>query len=186
MLLRRIDLCTFVAIVSAMKLTIPVICFALGALSLSISAQQLVPAEVEDKLIPTEISEPPYQVGQLPSQQGYYIERPGQTSINFRIVANKIRIYWIDADGLIAPPESSAGNVRLNGKPKIRSYFNLQPISAAAGLGGEGIVRPPHFFNVVLYLKQSEGGAGEVRTFRYLMSMDAPIESGEPNSTSTD
>ncbi len=186
MLLRRIDLCTVVAIVSAMKLTIPVICFAVCTLSLPISAQEAVSAEVEEKVIPTEISEPPYQVGQLPSQQGYYIERPGQTSINFRIVANKMRVYWIDADGLIAEPESIAGNARLNGKPKIRSYYNLQPISAAAGLGGEGIVRPPHFFNVVLYLKQSEDGAGEVHTFRYLMSMDTPIESGEPNPTSTD
>lgn len=185
MLLRRIDLCTIVAIVSAMKFIIPVICFALSTWSLPISAGQLVPAQVEEKVIPTEISEPPYQVGQLPSQQGYYIERPGQTSINFRIVANKIRIYWIDADGLIAPPESTAGNVRLNGKPKIRSYFNLQPITAAAGLGGKGIVRPPHVFNAVLYLQQAEGGVGEGHTFRYLMSMDAPIESEEPNPTST-
>jgi hypothetical protein len=185
MLLRRIDLCIVVAIVNVMKLIIPVACFALGALSLPIAAEQLVPAEVEEKVIPTEISEPPYQVGQLPSQQGYYIERPGQSSINFRIVANKIRIYWIDADGLIAPPESSAGNVRLNGKPKIRSYFNLQPISAAAGLGAKGIVRPPHIFNTVLYLNQAEGGGGELHTFRYLMSMGAPTESGEPNPTST-
>ncbi len=186
MLLRRIDLCTFVTIVSVMKLTIPVICLALCTLSLPIFAEEIVPAEVADKVIPTEISEPPYQVGQLPSQQGYYIERPGQTSINFRIVDNKIRIYWIDADGLIAEPESTAGNARLNGQPKIRSYFNLEPISAAAGLGGEGIVRPPHYFHVALYLEQSEDGAGDLHSFRYLISMDAPIESEEPNSTWTD
>jgi hypothetical protein len=152
MLLRRIDLCTFVAMVSTMKLTIRVICFALAALTLPISAEQLVPAEIEDKLLPSEVSEPPYPVGQLPSQQGDYIERPGQTSINFRIVANEIRRYWIDADGLIAPPESTAGNVWLNGKPKIRPYFNLQPISSVAGLGSQGIVRPPYFLNVVLHL----------------------------------
>ena len=150
-----------------MKLTIPVICVALAALSLSISAQQLVPAEVEDKLIPTEISEPPYPVGQLPSQQGDYIERIGQKSINCRIVANKIRIYWIDADGLIALPESTAGNLRLYDKPKIRPYFNLQPISSAAGLGGERIVRPPHFFNVVLYLNSQR--AEPVRYTRYVI-----------------
>ena len=171
-----------------MKIRLLALTLALFALSLPLSAEETVPAgaaaEVEEKEIPTEISEPPYEVGQLPSKQGYYIERAGQTSINFRIVANKMRVYWIDADGLIAEPESTAGNVRLKGKPKIRSYFGLNSTGVGAGLGGEGFVKPPHYFNVVLYLEQSEGGEGNVHTFRYLLSMDSPIESEEPTPDS--
>lgn len=185
MSLSRIDLCASVSIVNAMKLRIPVLCLALFALSLPLSAEETAPVEVEEKVIPTEISEPPYEVGQLPSEQGYYIKREGQTSINFRIVANQIRVYWIDEDGLIAEPEAVSGNVRLKGKPKIRSYFGLKSMEADAGLGGEGIVKPPHYFNVTLYLESSEGGEGDLHTFRYLIAMDSPVEREEPTSDSS-
>ena len=67
----------------------------------------------QGQIVPTEISDPPYAVGQLPSTQGYYIKRPEQTSINYRIVENKIRVYWIDENGLIAEPELTLGNVRF-------------------------------------------------------------------------
>ncbi len=181
----RIDLYTALTILLVMKLRTPVFCLALFALSLPLSADETAPVEVEEKVIPTEISEPPYEVGQLPSQQGYYIEREGQTSINFRIVANKMRVYWIDEDGLIAEPEATVGNVRFSGLSKKRDYFGLTPLAGDVGLGSEGIVRLPHLFNVVLYLKTGESETGESHTFRYLISMDTPVERAEPDVSSS-
>ena len=163
-----------------MKSRIPTLCLALFALSLPLVAEEVV----EEKVIPTEISEPPYQVGELPSTQGYYIARADQTSINYRIVNNKMRVYWIDEDGLIAEPEATGGNVRFRGQPKIRDFYGLIPLRGDVGLGSEGIGRPPHLFNVVLYLTTGESDKGDTHPFRYLVSMDTPIESAELDPSS--
>lgn len=126
----------------------------------------------QGQILPTEISDPPYAVGQLPSTQGYYIKRPEQTSINYRIVENKIRVYWIDENGLIAEPELTLGNVRFKGLSKKRNFFALDLLPSGAGLGSEGIVKPPHVFNVALYLGSESGETSESYSFRYLAAMD--------------
>ena len=171
-----------------MKLRNVALCFVFSAcaLCLSLTAEEATPEIlVEEIVIPTEISEPPYEVGELPSEQGYYIERADQTTINFRIVGNRMRVYWIDENGLIAEPESVGGSVRLRGKPKIRNYFAISPIAGDAGLGGVGIVKPPHLFTVFLSLKQADSEELVTNSFRYTMAMDRPVDSAEPKAIST-
>jgi hypothetical protein len=166
-----------------MKSIIPVLCIALLPFSIVLVAEE--PA-TEERVIPTEISEPPYEVGDLPSEQGYYIQREGRTSINFRIVHNKMRVYWIDDDGLIAEPEASAGNARFPLINKTRNYYGLSPLPGDVGIGSEGIVRLPHIFNVILYLKNENGEGGESYPFRYLNSMDSPLDNKELDGSSAD
>lgn len=174
-----------------LKKTAPYFVLFVCAWCLSLSAQESpvesqAEAPSEEVVIPTEISEPPYEVGELPSTQGYYIEREGQTTINFRIVGNRMRVYWIDENGLIAEPESTSGSVRLKGKPKIRSYFALAPIGGDAGLGSEGIVKPPHLFTVFLSLKQAEGDELMTNSFRYTIAMDSAEDETEARASSAD
>ena len=172
-----------------MKLRNIAFCFVFSAcaLCLSLSAEETKPeVPAEEIVIPTEISQPPYEVGQLPSTQGYYIEREEQTTINFRIVNNRMRVYWIDENGLIAEPESTGGSVRLKGKPKIRDFFALAPIAGDAGVGSTGIVKPPHLFTVFLSLKEPESEELTTNSFRYTIDMDTPVDDAEPNASSTD
>ena len=185
MALSRIDLCASITILKFMKLRniASFFVFSASALCLSLIAEETKPeVSVEVIVIPTEISEPPYEVGQLPSEQGYYIEREDQTTINFRIVGNKMRIYWIDENGLIAEPESTGGSVRLKGKPKIRDYFALAPLAGDAGIGSAGIVKPPHFFTVFLSLKQPDSEELVTNSFSYSNAMDQPVDDKEPKS----
>ncbi|CAA6692934.1 MULTISPECIES: hypothetical protein [unclassified Lentimonas] len=155
--------------------------FSAYALCLSLVADETKPeVSAVEIVIPTEISEPPYEVGELPSTQGYYIERDDQTAINFRIVGNRMRVYWIDENGLIAEPESTGGSVRLKGQPKIRDFFGLSPVSGDAGLGSAGIVKPPHLFTVYLSLEQADSKELVTHSFRYTIAMDTP----EPNADS--
>jgi hypothetical protein len=137
---------------------------------------------VVEKVIPTEISEPPYEVGELVSVQGYYIERADAPSINFRVVDNKIRIYWIDADGLIAEPESMAGTVRFTGSVRGRPYHRLGKLADDAGLGAKGIVPPPHIYNVILVLEKPDSDALETHGFRYTHAMDHPVDAEKPET----
>jgi ATP-dependent Clp protease protease subunit len=130
----------------------------------------------EAKEIPTEVSEPPYEVGELPSEQGYYLERADAPSINFRIVGNKIRIYWIDADGLIAEPETAAGSVRFTGSVRGRPYHRVELLSDDAGLGAKGIIPPPHIYNVILTLEKPDSDELDSFSFRYIATMDSPVD----------
>lgn len=162
-----------------MKLKIFTLCVVLCTCSRSLATEE---AALDEAVIPTKIAEPPYKIGDLPSQQGYYIQSEGQTSINFRIVDNKIRLYWLDANGLIAEPKASAGNIRVKGKPKIRSFYALAPLAGEAGLGSEAIVRLPHLFNVILYLNNAATEDGDLYTFRYVPSMSVAVASESSNA----
>ena len=126
--------------------------------------------------MPTEISEPPYEVGQLPQIQGYYIERADAPQINFRIVGNKIHLYWIDVDGLIAEPEASEATVRFTGSVRGRSFHQLKKAADDAGLTAPGIMPPPHLYNVILNIKNPEDGTFKTHTFRYLPEMDTATD----------
>jgi hypothetical protein len=162
-----------------MKSKIPALCLALFALSLPLGAEEAI----EEKVIPTEVSEPPYEIGNLVTQQGHYIELEDGLSINFRIVGNKVRIYWIDADGLIAEPQSSAGTVRFMGSVRGQAYHRVALLSDDAGLGAPGLVLTPHIFNVILNLEQAEGEALDNYTFRYVPAMDRPVDDAEPKGS---
>lgn len=130
--------------------------------------------EEQEKELPTEVSDPPYEVGDLVVETGYYIERgPEQTSINFRIVDDKIRIYWIDSDGLIAEPESTKGSVRFRGSVRGRSFFSLKLADEGSGLiGVPGSVLAPRIYSVNMFLEESESEEPLNFSFRYTPSLD--------------
>lgn len=157
--------------VSFMRLKI-LLCFVTWVLFSAGSVLLAQEADSEEKVIPTEVSQPPYEVGDLVYVQGYYIEREDQTSINLRFIENKIRIYWIDEDGLIAEPEAHEGNIRFKGSVRGKPFNGLSLLNNEPALGAAGLITAPHIFNVILNLKSLESGALETYTFRYLSSMD--------------
>lgn len=148
----------------------------LAATSANVWAEEA--AKAEEVVIPTEVSEAPYEVGQLPMEQGYYIDRgEGATKINFRIVDNKPRLYWIDENGLIAEPEAKVATIRLIGKVRGRPYQQLTKLAADAGLGGMGILPPPHVFRVDLVIEDPEDSTNITsHNFRYTVEMDIAKE----------
>ncbi len=161
---------------------IPNLLLALLCLCLPISLfSQESEAEVVE--IPTEVSEPPYEVGNLVTESGYYIERGDEEpKINLRIVGNKFRLYWIDDNGLIAEPEYQEAVVRLKGSVRGRPYHNLTPLPGGAGLGSPGLVVPPHIYNVALVLIPADESA-ELATynFRYTATMDVETDPKSEN-----
>lgn len=134
-------------------------------------------AQTEVVEIPTEVSEAPYEIGDLVTEQGYYIDRGDEkSSINLRIVDNKLRVYWIDANGLIAEPEYQAATVRFTGSVRGRAYHRLNVLSSGAGLGAPGIIVPPHLYNVILVFPAVEGEEPISHSFRYSPSMDEEVD----------
>ncbi|WPJ97995.1 hypothetical protein SH580_09765 [Coraliomargarita algicola] len=134
-------------------------------------------AQNEGVEIPTEVAEAPYEVGDLVSEQGYYIERgEDEPRINFRIVDNRLRIYWIDGNGLIAEPESETATVRFTGSVRGRAYHRLSLLPTGGGLGAAGIMTPPHLYNVILVFPADEGAEPVSYNFRYSPSMDVEVD----------
>jgi hypothetical protein len=134
--------------------------------------------DAEAVVIPTEISEPPYELGDLVVEQGFYIERgEGEPRINFRIVDNKMRVYWIDENGLIAEPEYSTAVVRFTGSVRGRAYHSLSLLPSGVGLGSAGILPPPHLYNAVLVFPAAElEGKPITHTFRYTSALDVAVD----------
>lgn len=134
----------------------------------------------EDEVILPEPSEPPYEVGDLPLDMGYTIEREEVADLNFRIVANKMRLYWIDEHGLIVEPEVDAVTIRFDGRglrETTREYHRLKRLPDDTGLGSPYFLIVPHRYYVTLVIKPK--GAEEVQSyrFRYLPSMNEVKES---------
>ena len=171
-----IDLSVNAHILILMKSSITALCLVLFAWTVPLAAEEVVEARV----IPAEVSEPPYAIGDLVPQQGHYIALEEGLSLNFRIVNNKIRIYWIDADGLVAEPQSAGGTVRFKGSVRRQMFHHVARLSDDAGLGSPGLVLKPHLFNVILNLEQAEGEGLGLYTFRYLPALDRPIDAAEP------
>jgi len=151
-----------------MKIFAYALCLGLASI---LSAQ-----EEEAELEPTA---PPYEVGALPFESGYMIERDGAPDLNFRFVENKIHLYWIDDEGLIMEPELDRALVRFTGSVRGRNYFVLSRLEKDAGLGTPFKVLRPHLYNVLLVIGSSEADNVETYRFRYTPSMtvDAPDES---------
>ena len=136
-------------------------------------------AQMEEKVIPTEISQPPYAIGNLVVEQGYYIDRGAELPrINFRIVDNLVRVYWIDEDGLIAEPEFNSAIVRFNltVRTSRRDYFHLTMLPGSSGLGSPGVALPPHLYNVVLVFPADEGEEPLSYSFFYNSSMGEEVD----------
>ncbi|WP_269526379.1 hypothetical protein [Coraliomargarita parva] len=147
----------------------------------------LIPLSAEEaaaeRVLPTEVSDPPYEVGQAPWIAGYYIERDDATSLNFRFEENQIRLYWIDEYGTIAEPEATEANVRFMGSVRGRPYHSLTTLGGGAGLGAPAIMVPPHIYNIILNVKNPETGEFDTYSFRYNISMDEAKEPEFPLGT---
>lgn len=141
----------------------------------------LVPSLFAQKTVITqeealpEPSEPPFKVGELPLESGYLIKREDEPDLNFRIVDNKMRLYWIDDDGLIMEPDVSAVTIRFDEntlRNRTRDYHRLKRLSDDVALGSPYILIPPHLYYVTLVINPP--GSDEVKSyrFRYQPTMD--------------
>lgn len=149
----------------------------LAYLPFSMQAEESSLATSEEPVIPTEVSEAPYEIGDLVTEQGYYIDgAEGEARVNFRIVDNKLRVYWIDENGLIAEPAYTAATVRFTGSVRGRSYHRLNLLPSSAGLGAPGVIVPPHLYNVFLVFPGTEGGEPVSHNFRYTPAMDTETD----------
>jgi predicted amidohydrolase len=136
----------------------------------------------EDLIVLPEPSEPPFKVGDLPLESGYTIERKEAPDLNFRIVNNRMRLYWIDDNGLIMEPEVSAVSLRFDERSirdTVRSFHRLKRLPDDTALGSPYILVVPHRYYVTLLI--TPPGSEEVQSyrFRYLPDMDevAPAKS---------
>lgn len=104
------------------------------------------------------------------------IERPGQHDLNLRFVENKMRVYWIDEDGLIAEPDANVVTIRFHRVLRGRDYHRLTRLDGEAGFGTSYIVPKPHIYNGALTLNSDDREEPEVHAFRYTADMDAVAE----------
>ena len=119
-------------------------------------------AEEEEEL--PEYSHPPYSVGDRAIIQGYYKPLADGISLNFRILNNRMFVYWVDEDDLIVEPLASSGNVRFLAGVRGKNYYLMESLSDEPGLGSVGgPVLEPHNFTVILSLKKE--GSEEFETY---------------------
>lgn len=129
----------------------------------------------EEPVALPEPSEPPFKVGDLPLQSGYTIERGDAPDLNFRIVNKRMRLYWIDDDGLIMEPEVPEVSLRFDQRSireTTRSYFRLKRLSDDTALGSPYILPVPHRYYVTLLIKPANSEELLSYRFRYLPAMD--------------
>jgi len=115
-----------------------------------------------------EPSEPPFQVGDLPLEAGYTIERDDAPDLNFRIVDQRMRLYWLDEDGLIMEPAVSAVTIRFDRstiRGPTRDIHKLQQLDDDTALGSPYILVPPFIYNITLVIGAS--GSDELASFRF-------------------
>ena len=183
MLRSRIDirLCTRIVFVMKSKKLPTLITFFAFALSLGASSTKIldkareiepVVGSTEEKKVLPEVSNPPYSVGDMATIQGYYISLEDDVSLNFRILNNRMYVYWVDTDGLILEPQATSGNVRFIANVRGPFFYKLTSLDNEAALGSiGGPVFKPHRFNVILNLNVADGEDLKTHTFRYLPAM---------------
>lgn len=129
----------------------------------------------QEELVLPEPSEPPFEVGDLPLKSGYTIEREDAPDLNFRIVDNKMRLYWLDEEGLVMEPEVKVVSLRFDERSirdTVRSFYRLQRLSDDTALGSPYNLPVPHRYYVTILIKPSDSDEVESHRFRYLPAMD--------------
>lgn len=162
---RRIELFVCFANLLDMKVIIHLLCLCLAP---ALYAK-------EEVALP-EPSEPPFEVGALPLDSGYTIRREDAPDLNFRIVNNKMRLYWIDDAGLVMEPEVLAVTVRFDRntiRDKTRDYHRLKRLPDDTALGSPYFLLSPHRYYATLVIKPKGSDEVESYRFRYTPSMDA-------------
>lgn len=131
-------------------------------------------AQEESATLP-EPTEPPFKVGDLPLESGYTIEREGAPALNFRIVNDRMRLYWIDEDGLIMEPELPEISLRFDERSirdTTRAYHRLKRLPDDTALGSPYALPVPHRYYITLLIKSPDSEELETHRFRYLPDMD--------------
>ncbi len=149
-----------------MKLKLTIACPLFFALLLPLYAQESTTdnSVAEEKKELPEYSHPPYSVGDRAVIQGYYEPLADGISLNFRILDNRMFVYWVDEDDLVVEPQASSGNVRFIAGVRGKNYYAMEPLLGEAGLGSVGgPVLEPHNFTVILSLKKE--GSDEFETY---------------------
>jgi len=132
----------------------------------------------QEEPVPPEPSEPPFKVGDLPLKSGYTIEREGAPDLNFRIIDNKMRLYWLDEEGLVMEPEVPAVSLRFDERSirdTVRSFHRLKPVPGDTALGTSYNLSVPHRYYITLLIKPSDSDELESHRFRYLPAMDEVV-----------
>jgi len=132
----------------------------------------------QEEPVPPEPSEPPFKVGDLPLKSGYTIEREGAPDLNFRIIDNKMRLYWLDEEGLVMEPEVPAVSLRFDERSirdTVRSFHRLKPVPGDTALGTSYNLPVPHRYYITLLIKPSDSDELESHRFRYLPAMDEVV-----------
>jgi len=161
-----------------MKFKLTLFCPLLLALLIPLYAQESSSAE-EEKELP-EYSQPPYSIGDRAIIQGYYVPLVDDISLNFRVLNNRMFVYWVDADDLIVEPKALHGNVRFLAGVRGKNYYAMEPLPGEPGLGSVGgPVLPPHLFTVILSLKEEGSEAFETITFRHVLTTSDVRETRE-------
>lgn len=134
----------------------------------------------QEELAP-EPSEAPFKIGELPLQSGYIIERKDAPDLNFRIVNDRMRLYWLDENGLIMEPTVPEVSVRFDDRglrETIRTFFRIDRVSDDIALGSPYILPVPHRYYVTILIQPPNSDDFESYRFRYLPAMDkvVPLE----------
>ncbi len=110
-----------------MKLKLTLFCPLIFALLLPLHAQEPTSEEsaVEDEKELPEFSDPPYTVEERATIQGHYISLGEDISLNFRMLDNRMYVYWVDVDDLIMEPQATTGNAKQR-KPTTANRRRLQ------------------------------------------------------------
>lgn len=160
-----------------MKLKTIILCPLFLALLLPIQAQE--PTAEEEKELP-EYSHPPYSIDDRAVIQGYYQPLADGISLNFRVLDNRMFVYWVDEDDLIVEPQAPSGNVRFLAGVRGKNYYAMEPLQGEAGLGSVGgPVLPPHNFTVILSMKKEDSEEFETYTFRHTLTTSDVRETRE-------
>jgi hypothetical protein len=165
-----------------MKLKLTLFCPLIFALLLPLQAQEPTSEEsaVEDEKELPEFSDPPYTVEERATIQGHYISLGEDISLNFRILDNRMYVYWVNADDLIVEPQATVGNVRFIASVRAPIYFGMAALENEDGLGSIGSpVFPPHTFTVILSLEKPDNGEFDSYTFKYTQALAATRETRE-------
>lgn len=166
-----------------MKLKLTLLCPLIFALLLPLHAQESTSGDAaaeEEKELP-EYSNPPYSVDDRAIIQGYYQALADGISLNFRILDNRMFVYWVDEDDLIVEPQAPSGNVRFLAGVRGKNYYAMEPLPGEAGMGSVGgPVLAPHNFTVILSLEKEGSEEFETcPTFRHTLTTSDVRETRE-------
>jgi len=133
-------------------------------------------------------AEPPYKVGDLLQEGGYEVALDDGLAMNFRMVDDQIRLYFLDEDKKVIEPLYTSGSVRFADIKSKRNFYPIQALPEDLGLGSEVRVPAPHRSFTILTFDTGNPDAPKQYSFRYLPSMNpAPLEdAGESAAESGD